>query len=108
MAQLVERQPRDPVDSVTRRSNPVRSTRTSCESFSEKKCCADSSVCLTPVCIHMHKNDHARTQKILQSEFGGLRKHEKGPNMHFTDRRIHVLLYSTVSSLVIGTLSSVH
>ena len=32
-------------------------------SFSESKCCADSSVCPTPVCISTHKN--VRTLKIL-------------------------------------------
>ena len=32
-------------------SNPVRSTRKICDSFSGSKCCADSSaVCPTPVC----------------------------------------------------------
>ena len=69
-----------PMDSMATGSNPVRSTRTICESFSESKCCADSlSVCPTPVCIPTHKNDHVRTLKILwsMSKFGGLRKHEK-------------------------------
>ena len=33
VAQLVERQPRDPMDSLTRGSNPVRSTRKICEIF---------------------------------------------------------------------------
>ena len=39
VAQLVERQPRDPIDSMTRGSNPVRSTRTICKSFSVKMLC---------------------------------------------------------------------
>ena len=34
--------------------------------FPRPKCCADSlSVCPTPVCILMHKNDHVRTSEIL-------------------------------------------
>ena len=50
VAQLVERRPRDPMgDSMTRGSNPVRSTQTISESFSESKWCTDSlSVCPTP------------------------------------------------------------
>ena len=49
VAQLVERRPRDTMESMTRGSNPVRSTHKMCESFSESKCCADSlSVCPTP------------------------------------------------------------
>ena len=61
--------------------NPVRSTRTICDSFSESKSCADSLlVCPTPVCIRMHKN--VRTIKMLQSmsQFDGLWKHEN--NQH--------------------------
>ena len=27
--------------------------------------CDDSSVCVTPVCKHMHKNDHAHTLKKI-------------------------------------------
>ena len=42
VAQLVERRHRDPMDSMTRGSNPVRSTINICERFSESKCCADS------------------------------------------------------------------
>ena len=38
VAQLVERRPRNPMDSMTRGSNPVWSIRTICESFSESKC----------------------------------------------------------------------
>ena len=38
---------RDPMDSMTRGSNPVLSTRKICKSFSESKCCADLSVCPT-------------------------------------------------------------
>ena len=57
VAQLVERWPRDPMNSMTRGSKPVKSTRTISESFSESKCCADSlSECPTPVCTRMHKN----------------------------------------------------
>ena len=56
VAQVVEHRHRDPMDSMTRGSNPVRRTRTICESFSDSKCCADSSVCPTPVCIRTHKN----------------------------------------------------
>ena len=42
-------------DPKTRGPNPVRSTRTICESFSESKCCADSLLmCPTPVCINTH------------------------------------------------------
>ena len=37
VAQLVEHRPQDSMDSMTRGSNPVRSTRTICESFSESK-----------------------------------------------------------------------
>ena len=37
VAQLVERRPRDPMDSMIRGSNPVRSTRNICGSFSEFK-----------------------------------------------------------------------
>ena len=49
VTQWVERRPRDPMDSMTRGSNPVRSTRKVCKSFSESKCCASSlSVCPTP------------------------------------------------------------
>ena len=33
--------------------------------FAESKCCADSSVCPTPVCVRLHKNGHVRTLKIL-------------------------------------------
>ena len=34
--------------------------------FPSQKSCADSlSVCPTPVCTHMHKNDDVRTLKIL-------------------------------------------
>ena len=33
VAQLVERRPRDPMDSMIRGSNPVRSSRKNCESF---------------------------------------------------------------------------
>ena len=56
VAQLVERRPQDPMDSITRGSNPVRSTRKICEFFSQK-CCADSlSVC--PINYHiMHIKD---------------------------------------------------
>ena len=39
VAQLAERRPRDPVDSMTRGSNPVRSTRTICEFFRVKQLC---------------------------------------------------------------------
>ena len=64
VAQWVERRPRDPMDSMTRGSNPVRSTRKICESFSELKCCADLlSVCPTPVYTRTHKD--VRTLKIL-------------------------------------------
>ena len=80
VAQLVERQPQDPMDSMIRGTNPVRSTRKICESFSELKCCAYLLlVCPTPVCIRTHNNDHIRTLKIPQSmsEFDGLRKHKK-------------------------------
>ena len=64
VSQLVERRPRDPMDSMTRGSNPVRSTIKHCESFSESKCCTDSlSVCPTPVWISTHKN--VRTLRIL-------------------------------------------
>ena len=38
MVQLVERRPRYPLDSMTRGSNAVRSTRKICESFSVKMC----------------------------------------------------------------------
>ena len=66
VAQLVERLPRDPMDSMTRGSNPVRSIRNICESCSESKCCADSlSVCYTPVCIRTHNNVGLRALKIL-------------------------------------------
>ena len=37
VAQLVERRPQDQMDSKTRGSNPVRSTRKICETFSESK-----------------------------------------------------------------------
>ena len=60
---------RDPMDSTSRGSNLVQSTRKICDSFSESKCCADSSVCRT------HKK--VCTLKILKSmsEFGGLWKY---------------------------------
>ena len=61
VAQMVERPPRNPMDSMTRGSNLVQNTRNICESFPESKCCADSSVC--PVCTRTHKN--VRTLKIL-------------------------------------------
>ena len=49
VAQLIEHRPRNPMDFMTRGSNPVRSIRNTGESFSESKCCADSlSVCPTP------------------------------------------------------------
>ena len=54
VAQLVERQPRDPMDSMTRGLNPVRSTRKICECFSESICCADS-LCITKT-LHTGKN----------------------------------------------------
>ena len=37
VAQLVERRPRDPMGAMDRGSNPVRSARKICESFSESK-----------------------------------------------------------------------
>ena len=51
--QLLERRPQDPMDSMTRGSNPVRSTRKKLvRVFPSQKCCADSlSVCPAPVCI---------------------------------------------------------
>ena len=62
VAQWVERRTRIQRSRV--RIPPVRSTRKMCESFSESKCCADSSsVCPTPVCIRTHRN--VRTLKIL-------------------------------------------
>ena len=39
VAQLVERQPQDPMDSLTRGSNPVQSTRQICEFFQVKMLC---------------------------------------------------------------------
>ena len=39
VAQLVERRPRDPMDSMTRGSNPIRSTRQICEFFGVKMLC---------------------------------------------------------------------
>ena len=60
VAQLIELRPRpqNPMDSMIRGSNPIRSTRKICESFSESKCCADSSsVCPTPPhhpCVYTH------------------------------------------------------
>ena len=77
VTQLVKHRTQDP---KTRGSNPVRSTRKICQSFSESKCCADSLlVCPTPMCICTHKNDHIHMLKILQSmsEIGGLQKHKK-------------------------------
>ena len=65
VAQLVERQPRDPMDSMTRGSNPVRSTTTICESFSESKCGADSSVCPIPVCVRTHTNALTYTYPVV-------------------------------------------
>ena len=63
VAQLVERRPQDPMDAMNRGSNPVRSTRTICDSFSKSKCCADSLLWSTPVCMRTHKN--VRMLKIL-------------------------------------------
>ena len=62
-------------DSMTRGSNPVRSTTNIYESFSNQKCCADS----LSVCICTQKNEHVSTLKIMLSmpEFGGLRKREQ-------------------------------
>ena len=57
VAQLVE--PRDPMDSTTRGSNPVRRTRNICEFSSKSKCCADSSVCPTP-CVYARIRTYAR------------------------------------------------
>ena len=51
------------LDSMTRGSNQVRSARQICESLSESKCCADSSVFPTPVCVRTHTN--VRTLKIM-------------------------------------------
>ena len=62
VAQLVERWTWDP---KTGGSNPVRSTRKICESFSDSKCWADLSVCPAPVCVRTHKNDDVRTLQIL-------------------------------------------
>ena len=46
-------------------SNPSEAQETSVSS-SESNMCADSlSVCPTPVCMRMHKNDHVRTLKIM-------------------------------------------
>ena len=60
VAQLVERRPWDPTNSITRGLNPVRSTRKICKSLSE----SDSlSVCPTPVYTRTHKK--VRTLKIL-------------------------------------------
>ena len=39
VAQLVVRQPQDPMDSMIRGSNPVRGTRQICDSFSRVKMC---------------------------------------------------------------------
>ena len=61
---LIQRRTRDPMYSMTRSSNPIRSTSNNCDSFSESKCCADSlSVCPNPVCTCTHKN--VCTVKIL-------------------------------------------
>ena len=52
VAQLVECWPRDPMDSMIRGSNSVRSTRKMCESYSESKMLY--CVCPTPVCIRTY------------------------------------------------------
>ena len=49
MAQLVERRARDP---KTRSSNPVRSTRKNCESFSKSTMCWLAVGVLNPMCIY--------------------------------------------------------
>ena len=81
VARLVEHWAQDSMKSVTwvQTSSWVQETFVS---FSK----SDSlSVCPTPMCIHIHKNDHIRMLNILwsMSEFGGLRKHEKSQHAHF-------------------------
>ena len=73
---MVQRRPPDPMDSMTRGSNPVRSTRHICESFQSQNVVLTRCRCAppTPVCIRTLKN--VRQLKILwsMSEFGGLWK----------------------------------
>ena len=45
-------------------SNPVRRTRQICEVFRVKKCADPLLVCLTPLCICTHKNDHVHTLNL--------------------------------------------
>ena len=68
------------------------------ESFLSQKCCADSLlVCPAPVCIRTHKNTHVRTLTNYPVVHVGSSVdygNRKISSMHFTVRKINVLLYS--------------
>ena len=58
-----ERRPRDPMNSMTRDSNAVRSTRQICKCFSESKYCADSlSVCPGHLRVYTHSYERAHVK----------------------------------------------
>ena len=66
--------------------------------FASQKCCVTRCRCAQPPCVFAHiKNDHIRMLTLrscspCQSsvDYGNMKR----PSMHFTDRRITVLLYS--------------
>ena len=50
--QLVERRPQDRMDSMTRGSNPILSTRKSCEFFRVEDVVPSHCKCVQPPCVY--------------------------------------------------------
>ena len=58
VSQWVERRPQDPMDSMTRGSNPVRNTRKMCEFFGVKHVVLTRCRCSPiPLCIYTHAQE---------------------------------------------------
>ena len=67
-------QPQDPMDSVTRGLNPIRSTRNICGGFRAKLYWHSVvSVFPTSVCIRMHKNDKDPVVHVSFVDYGNMR-----------------------------------
>ena len=60
VAQLVERRPRDPMDSMTRGSNPVRGTITICKRFPSQNVVLTRCRCAPPPCVNARLRTYSR------------------------------------------------